>query len=97
MIEVVRYDHGMMVKGHAEYAEHGKDIVCAAFSALFQTFVESVSKLTTDELNGNIAAGNAVIEYRDLSKDSRTLIDSFFIGVEMLAETYPDNVRLTKR
>ena len=30
------------VSGHAEYAEHGRDIVCAAISTLSQVFVASV-------------------------------------------------------
>jgi uncharacterized protein YsxB (DUF464 family) len=41
MIQIQTYQtNGYMkieVKGHANYAEHGKDIVCAAVSAIMQT------------------------------------------------------------
>ena len=47
------------VKGHAGYAEHGQDIVCAAVSAITIGTVNSVKKLlainlqaTTDEATG---------------------------------------------
>lgn len=36
MIEVKCFPDGFLVKGHAEYAEHGKDVVCASISAISQ-------------------------------------------------------------
>ena len=38
------------VSGHAEYAEPGKDIVCAAISTLSQVFVASVEELTAAQI-----------------------------------------------
>ena len=34
MILIQMYDNGFIIDGHAGYAEAGKDIVCAAVSAL---------------------------------------------------------------
>ncbi len=36
---------GFQVKGHAGYADHGRDIVCAAVSALAQTAVLGLTKV----------------------------------------------------
>ena len=40
MIEVLIKENGeskgIILKGHANYAEHGKDIVCASVSTIFQ-------------------------------------------------------------
>ena len=94
MIVIHRQKDGITVTGHAGYAEPGKDIVCAAVSALLQAFIESVEKLTDDELKCDIRAGNAVIRYRNLSAGAQLLLDSFFIGVQMIAVTYPDYVRI---
>lgn len=37
MILIQMYDNGFIIDGHAGYAEPGKDIVCAAVSAISQT------------------------------------------------------------
>lgn len=46
MIEITpnqgKYKHGFTVKGHAEYAEHGRDIVCASVSVLAQMFAHEI-------------------------------------------------------
>lgn len=84
------------MSGHAGYAPIGQDIVCAAFSAVLQTFLESVERLTADEIKTNIAAGNAVIEYENLSERAQLLMDSFFIGVHGIAAGYPQHLKVTK-
>lgn len=96
MIEIHRGKNGITIQGHAGYAEFGKDIVCAAVSTLTQVFLASVEALTTDNLTYDIAAGNTVIRYGDLSEQSNTLLDSFFVGVSMIADEYPEYVRLTE-
>lgn len=97
MITIIRHYDGFDVIGHAGYAPHGQDIVCAAVSALLQTFLMSVDKYTADEIKSVISSGNAVIRYKgNLSKESRLLADSFFCGVKAIADTYPDNVRVTE-
>ena len=96
MITIVRHYDGFDVVGHAGFAPHGQDIVCAAVSALLQTFEASVKDLTTDEIKCVISAGNAVMRYGNLSGTAQTLLDSFFIGCRMIAETYPDNVRVSE-
>lgn len=97
MIDVCRHDGGFVISGHADYAEHGKDIVCAAISTLLQTFVASVEALTGDSLKTEITAGYATVEYENLSEHAQALLDSFFIGIGMIAEEYPKHVRLTRR
>ena len=37
MIRINITKTGINIEGHAEYAEHGQDIVCAAVSAILQT------------------------------------------------------------
>lgn len=37
MIKIRLSENSIVIEGHAEYAEHGKDIVCAAVSVILQT------------------------------------------------------------
>lgn len=94
MITVTCYDCGFTIKGHSGYAPIGQDIVCAAVSTLVQTFLVSVEEFTHDEIKSDMAAGNAVIEYGNLSKDAQLLLDSFFLGLKHIAEIYPAFVRV---
>ena len=57
MIEVSRHDGGISVKGHAHYAEPGKDIVCAAVSILVQNLIQSIEELTPDKIEYEIQPG----------------------------------------
>ena len=43
---------GIVMEGHAGYAEEGEDIICAAVSALALNFFNSVEAFTEDEFEG---------------------------------------------
>lgn len=96
MIEICSLENGIIVTGHARAAPRGQDIVCAAVSALIQTFAASAEVLLpTKEFECEITAGKAVItETGNLSDPARVLRDSLLIGLEAIAESYPQNVRI---
>ena len=94
MIEVTVRKDGIIMSGHANQAPHGKDIVCAGATALMQTLIQSIMSLTEDKIEYEISPGRVDIKYRNLSEKSRILVDSFFIGVSMIADEFPDYVRI---
>ena len=94
LIEVSVRKDGITVSGHAGYAEVGKDIVCAGVTALTQTLIKSVSDLTEDKIQCEVSPGKANIHYRDLSEAGKLLVDSFFIGICMIADEFPECVRV---
>ena len=94
MIAVSVRKDGITIEGHANYAEYGKDIVCAGVTALMRTLVKSIEDLTEDEIEYEISSGKVDIHYRNLSEKSKTLVDSFFIGVCLIADEFPDHVRI---
>lgn len=94
MIEVRIQEGEISVFGHSRYATHGYDIVCAGITSLTQTLVKSISDLTEDVIECDMQPGKARIKYRDLSEKSKTLVDSFFIGVCMIANEFPEYVRI---
>jgi uncharacterized protein YsxB (DUF464 family) len=86
------------IDGHAGYAIIGHDIVCAAVSALVQTFIASVEELTTDKIKAvtNEHGQIQTIQYRNLSAQGQVLLGSFFVGIRMIANSYPSNLKLTE-
>lgn len=94
MIEVHITQDGLMVKGHAGYAEQGKDIVCAGVTALVQTLIKSIEGLTEDQIEYEISPGRVGIKYGNLSEKSKTLVDSFFIGICLIVDEFPEHVAI---
>ena len=94
MIEVSVRKKRITVTGHACNGPPGQDIVCAAVSILIQNLVKSIEDLTEETIEYDISPGRVDIKYGNLSEKSRTLVDSFFIGICMIANEYPENVRI---
>ena len=94
MIVFKRYDGGIKLEGHANYAPHGCDIVCAGISTLIQTLIQSLEELTADKISYSMQPGMVDIEFWDLSERGQVLMDSFFIGFKFFAENYPNNVQI---
>lgn len=94
MIVVNVREDGITVTGHAGYAPPGEDVVCAGISVLTQNLIKSIEDLTEDKIEYDIEPGRSRMIYKNLSEKSKTLVDSFFIGICGLAEAYPENVTI---
>ena len=88
MIQVIIQPGSIQVTGHAGAGPPGYDLVCAAVSTLVQTFVRSAEELTDVPLHSDIAPGGAFVRYEG-SPQVQLLTDSFFVGVQGVAEAYP--------
>lgn len=94
MIVINHHSNGITMSGHAGYAPHGQDIVCAGVSTLIQTLVQSIEELTQDEIQYSMQPGTVDIKFGNLSEQAQLLVDSFFVGVQLIAGEYPDNVKI---
>ena len=94
MIAVSVRKDGIKIHGHAGYAETGKDIVCAGVTALIQTLIRSMQGLTRDKVEYEVSPGRADIQYGNLSEEGKLLVDSFFIGICLIADEFPEYVRI---
>lgn len=81
MIEVHITQNSLTVKGHAGYAEIGKDIYCSAVSVLTQGLLHSLNALTDDAVSVKIEDGYIDMKFENLSEKGKLLVDSFFIAV----------------
>ena len=94
MIEARIRPERIEIFGHAGYAEPGKDIVCAGVTALTQTLIQSIEDLTDDEIEYRISPGRVDINHGNLSEKSKTLVDSFFVGIRLIADEFPNYVAI---
>lgn len=98
---VIQYDpeeYYLTMDGHAGFREIGTDIVCAACSILMWTLVSAAEEEEFHmHLWLNEDGGSADIRcYPDEeSKEKcRYLFDTIFHGMEMVAEQYPQHVKI---
>lgn len=82
------------MSGHANYATKGEDVVCAAVTILSLTTLQSLVDLTKDEIEYDVQPGWVDIKYRDLSEKAKALVDSFFIGICLVADEFPGYIRI---
>lgn len=79
------------MEGHAEYAEEGEDIICAAVSALALNFFNSVETFTEDEFEGGAGQKNMQFEFRftsEISPESKLLMNSLILGLRNIEKDY---------
>ncbi len=88
---------GFRVHGHAGFARHGEDIVCAAVSALTQTTVLGLAEHAGARPRVDVKEGELVCE---LSSPDTTgvqlLLKTMVSGLEQIATRYPGHVTLRR-
>lgn len=84
-------DMSLQASGHAGYAPKGQDIVCAAVSTLMQSLAYSVDSgtVTCDPGGDNILRVQV-----SRSLDTLAKFELVMDGLYLLAQQYPENVRL---
>lgn len=101
-IDNTSYIHSFLCVGHAGYAEHGQDIVCASASILAYTLIQAIQNMAVDgKLVGidNVSAqgGRASISCIPKDEHKQEVFDIFStvqVGYELLAQQYPQYVEL---
>lgn len=90
-------DWGLRARGHAGYAPHGRDIVCAAASVLLDTYACAARGMQA-RLRLRQAPGCMEIAVCDLPRKHRRELAAVraavLQGLARVAMTYPDHVRL---
>ena len=86
---------GFKCLGHAEYADAGEDIVCAAVSALTETALLGIGEYLHRNVDYDLASGKLIMKLKD-SPDSLTeaILQTMSIGLEKVAETAPQAVKI---
>ena len=89
---------GFQTEGHAEYADPGQDIVCAAVSALIITTVNSLDAFTEEKIEVGEDDGYVSIHFKTNPNTERgkLLMDSLILGLTEIEHSY-NNRYLTVR
>jgi uncharacterized protein YsxB (DUF464 family) len=94
----------VLIKGHAGYAEHGKDVVCAAVSGISVGMVNAIEKLTgvqvhaADDHPGKLDCQipGDVKDPKVLSQ-IRLLLEAMILSLRDVADEAPAFVKITEK
>lgn len=88
MIKVLVKENGISVSGHAGTAPKGQDIVCAAVSALTLNLIQGLEQVAGVKIQTMSEPGNICIKWQHLNDTGKALIDSWFLGICGIADSY---------
>lgn len=88
------YTHGFHVEGHADFAKHGQDIVCAAVSALTQTCLNSLKRYSTIEASAE--SGHMHVKVANPNAYTQVLISSMVSGLAHIEQAYHNHLIVEK-
>ena len=83
---------GFRIEGHAGFAKKGKDIVCAAVSALVMNTMESIRLLSSDVFDYEEDEEKGISDFRIISDptspETKVLFQSLVIGLKGIQDEY---------
>ena len=88
---------GFQISGHAGYAPHGQDIVCAGVSSLTQTALLGLMEYLHREVVYDVASGKLLVELKGSPDDlTEAILQSMLLGLIEIQKLSPEAVRILK-
>lgn len=94
MIKIIIKEDHIEIDGHANYADYGKDIVCAAVSCIAITSINAIIKLDESALKYEENDGYLVIDILKHNKYVDTIISNMIDLLKELEEQYKKNIKI---
>src|SRR5690242_15701563 len=91
------------VRGHANAAEYGEDIICAAVSVLVTTSINSAEHLLGVHIadDEQVAPGEVVCDIPSMQgtddEKLQLLFEAMVFGIQQVADLYPDFVTFSEK
>ncbi|CAM3110729.1 ribosomal-processing cysteine protease Prp [Filibacter tadaridae] len=92
--------HSFEMKGHADFAEHGKDLVCAGASAVSFGAVNAIIALTgeTPDIQQGTDGGYLKVifpEASDSDHDIQLIVKAMIVSLQTIEQDYGQHIKLT--
>lgn len=87
--------HSVSVTGHAEYDDHGKDIVCAAVTSALQLCANAITEVV--EVPADIVVKENLVEIilpDRAPKKAIYFLEALLLHLDTLQQDYPNNVQV---
>ena len=94
MIKVIYNDNTVRVSGHANYAEYGKDIVCASVSSIITTIVNCIMNLDKSSITYQDDGKTIIITKINNNEVVNTIFATMIDILKDLENQYKENIKV---
>lgn len=84
------------MSGHAEFAQHGQDLVCAGASSIAIGTLNALDILCTNTCELVIDEGYIKIIVKEDSSTVQTVLNTLYIQLDTMVEEYKEYIEITK-
>ena len=97
MIKVEIENNKIEIKGHANYDDYGKDIVCASVSSIVITTINAIIEFDPESIYYEDLNNRILIEKLKNDDITNKLISNMIELLEELEKSYKDNIKIIRR
>lgn len=97
MIKVEIENNKIEIKGHANYDDYGKDIVCASVSSIVITTINAIIEFDPESIYYEDLNNRILIEKLKDDDITNKLINNMIELLEELGKSYKDNIKIIRR
>ena len=97
MIKVEIKNNKIEIKGHANYDDYGKDIVCASVSSIVITTINAIIEFDPESIYYEDLNNRILIEKIKDDDITNKLINNMIELLEELEKSYKDNIKIIRR
>ena len=97
MIKVETENNKIEIKGHANYDDYGKDIVCASVSSIVITTINAIIEFDPESIYYEDLNNRILIKKLKDDDITNKLINNMIELLEELEKSYKDNIKIIRR
>ena len=97
MIKVEIKNNKIEIKGHDNYDDYGKDIVCASVSSIVITTINAIIEFDPESIYYEDLNNRILIEKLKDDDITNKLINNMIELLEELEKSYKDNIKIIRR
>ncbi len=87
----------VIVSGHAQYADSGKDVVCAGVSSVAVGLLNALDMLAQDSCNLELHENKVVISVKEIEDKSQMILKVGLIQLETIQTSYQNYIIIDKQ
>ena len=97
MIKIEIENNKIEIKGHANYDDYGKDIVCASVSSIVITTINAIIEFDPESIYYEDLNNRILIKKLKDDDITNKLISNMIELLEELEKSYKDNIKIIRR
>lgn len=85
------------IKGHANFAEYGKDLVCAGVSAIGVGGLNALASLKDKSIELQMSDGHILIRNASNNEEAQVILNTLIIQLQTVKEIQKDYIKIIEQ